>query len=201
MGRVESKWFESLSLLNLENSLLNSYLRKYRLDFPLWVLGACSGKGLTPFSHHIHVLKSWCSERCHQGVVRPLGWRDCWESLRYWEQALEGECESLLLQFIINYSFLHKGSVLVVLVSLTQAKAVRDEGTAVEGSLPQIGLQTFLWGIFIVADWCKRFQPTMGGDIPRQVGLDCTRKVAEHARSNKQISGVFLCDFCFKIQS
>lgn len=49
--------------------------------------------------------------------------------------------------------------------------------------------QISLGGIVIIADWCKRAQPTVGGTIPR-LGLEYIKRLVEHEpeKSNKQHS-------------
>lgn len=51
--------------------------------------------------------------------------------------------------------------------------------------LSQINMWTCLWGVFFIANWCRRVQPTAGGAIPRQVGLGCIKKGAEQARGSR----------------
>lgn len=51
------------------------------------------------------------------------------------------------------------------------------------------------WGpicrdVFLIANWCKRAQPTMDGTIPRQVDLSCRRKVTTQARRSKPVSNI-----------
>jgi hypothetical protein len=45
-------------------------------------------------------------------------------------------------------------------------------------------------GIFLIANWCGRAQSTVGGAIPKYVGLSYIRKVPEQAMKNKLASSV-----------
>lgn len=59
--------------------------------------------------------------------------------------------------------------------------------------LNQISLSACLGGIVIIADWCKRAQPTVGSTIPR-LGLEYIKRLVEHEpeKSNKQHSAVVI---------
>lgn len=52
----------------------------------------------------------------------------------------------------------------------------------------KISLCLSLWGIFLIGHWLRRAWCTVGSTIPRQVNLDCVRKLSEHEAVNKLVS-------------
>ena len=69
-------------------------------------------------------------------------------------------------------------SWLVLIVSLTQPRVTWEEGTSIEELTQSDWL--CLWGIFLTNDRYGREQPTVGGTIPRQVGMDYTTGLGKH---------------------
>lgn len=57
----------------------------------------------------------------------------------------------------------------------------------------QIGSRAHLWCVFLVANWCRRNQDTVG--ILRQAGLGCRRKVAWNLGTNQKAA--LLHGLCF----
>lgn len=45
-----------------------------------------------------------------------------------------------------------------------------------------------LWGVFFIANWRQRAQPTMGGAILNQVNLGAIRKLAESEQEPSMVS-------------
>lgn len=52
----------------------------------------------------------------------------------------------------------------------------------------QIGLQTSLWGIFLVNGGCGRVQTVLDSAIPGQVLPGCIRKQANEEKASKRLA-------------
>lgn len=66
-----------------------------------------------------------------------------------------------------------------------------------QGSQPMRLLSSVLWRIFLIANLCRRVQPTVSSAILGQVALGCIRKGAEQARERKPASSI-PCGVCFR---
>lgn len=62
--------------------------------------------------------------------------------------------------------------------------------------LLQIGLWTYLWGIFLIADWCGMAGVTVGNAFPGLVALGSMRMQAEKAMKSKPVSNSLPCPLC-----
>lgn len=73
-------------------------------------------------------------------------------------------------------------------VNFTQTLThIQVEKLSAEELLHQSSLSTCLWDSVIINNSSKRVQTTMGGVIPKQVGLVCRRKVAEPEARSKTV--------------
>lgn len=75
---------------------------------------------------------------------------------------------------------------------LTQLETSEKRKPQLRNCLYQIGFGTYLWDIFLMANWCRMVKPSVGSSIPRQMDLGCVRNAESRKgkEANKQHSSV-----------
>ena len=63
----------------------------------------------------------------------------------------------------------------------------QGNGIQLRNCLYSIGLCARLRSIFLIANWCRLDQCSVGSSIPRQMGLGCARKMDEQGRGRESL--------------
>ena len=72
---------------------------------------------------------------------------------------------------------------------MTEATVILEEETSVEKPPPSDwSVEKGLCGIFLIGDWCRRAQATMGGVTPKLVVLGAIQKQAAELWGGKPVS-------------
>lgn len=80
------------------------------------------------------------------------------------------------IHFLIVFCAYIKGALVSFSCQLDTVQGYLSQ-SQLRDSLDSTGLWTPLWGIFLIANWYRKVHPIVGGSIPRQWILNCTKKV------------------------